>query len=161
MKILHLPGLAALPLIVLLAPLSCSAPEEGEEETLQDVTPHEVLVTDFSTLVDREWKLVNLCGERIPEDAGVSLVFLEDDRVAGSASVNRYNGSFRSTDAGIEAGPMASTRMAGPPEAMEREQKYLAALADAKSVSLIGGDVLVIAVENQELPLRFEAAETP
>ena len=161
MKISILPKPAWLVLIAVFAVFSCNAPEEVEEQTIQDVMPQEVLVTDFASLAGSEWKLADLCGEAVAEDAGMTLSFLEEGRVAGGASVNRYNGPFLLADDGVEAGPFATTRMAGPPEAMERERAYLAALAAAKSVSTIGGDQLVIAVDGRELPLRFEVVESP
>ncbi len=119
-------------------------------------------MTDFSELEGRTWVLVDLCGEKIPEDARqVTLEFMEDGHVAGAAPVNRYHGEFIMTDEGLEVGPLASTMMAGEPEAMDRERAYLAAIGTATSLGLAEGDVLVIAVENQELPLRFEAVEEP
>lgn len=149
------------PLIALIAPMSCNPSEEVDEQALQDVTPQEVIVTDFSTLVGSEWRLVDFCGDAIPDDAGVTLAFLDGGRVAGSASVNRYNGAFATGEDGLDVGPFATTRMAGPPEAMERERDYLAALTSAKSVSTISGDQLVIAVDGRDLPLRYEVVQSP
>jgi heat shock protein HslJ len=53
------------------------------------------------------------------------------------------------------------TRMAGPPEAMEREAKYLAALEAAKSVARSASGELLITVADKELPLRFVATDPP
>jgi heat shock protein HslJ len=60
-------------------------------------------------------------------NAAVSLVFLAPDRVGGAASVNRYSGSF---DLGPDGritwkGSFATTRMAGRPELMTQESRYL------------------------------------
>jgi heat shock protein HslJ len=53
----------------------------------------------------------------------------EDGRVSGSAGINRLMGDYTLTDDLLAFGVIATTRMAGPPERMEAEQRFLAALA--------------------------------
>ena len=50
----------------------------------------------------------------------------DGNRISGSAGVNRYSGKAE-TDGknGLVVGPLITTRMGGPPEAMERESAYL------------------------------------
>lgn len=51
------------------------------------------------------------------------------DKVSGFAGVNRYTGSFETEpDGSIKFGPLATTKMAGTPEAMAAESAYLKAL---------------------------------
>jgi heat shock protein HslJ len=135
--------------------------EKIEEDTIVEVTPEEVLVTDLASFIGSEWKLVDLCGEAVPEDSRASLMFLPEERITGSGSVNRFNGTLRLVDGSIEVGPLATTRMAGPPEDMERESAFMAALGSAKSISTIDEDQLIIAVEDKELPLRFKVTTRP
>lgn len=159
MKIQHLPKWIALPALLCLAPLSCNPPEDVDEKTLEDVTPREIVVSDLSELAGTHWRLVDFFGDVMPDDAGATLSFDLDGRISGGASVNRFNGPIELTDDGIQTGPFASTRMAGPPDAMEREQKYLAALAAIKSIHKIGDDRLVIQIDGQDLPLRYTAMD--
>lgn len=118
-------------------------------------------VADLASLENTHWRLINLCGKAMAADAGVTLSFLPEGRIGGRAAVNRYSGEFRLVDGALKAGPFMTTRMAGPPEAMEREQAYLAALGAAKGVAKSAAGELVITVEGNEHPLRFAAAEEP
>jgi heat shock protein HslJ len=157
-------SVVSLGMLTLLA--SCR-PENSQEDRQQiepvpvEVSPQEIPVTDLAPLVGREWKLIDLCGVEVPEDSKASLTFLADERITGSGSVNRFNGPMRLVDGRIDTGPIATTRMAGPPEDMEREHLYLNALGSAKNISTLGDDQLIIAVEDKELPLRFRSATTP
>ena len=162
MKMKTITSFISVAAICLVIPLtSCKPGDEFEESTVQDVMPQEVLVTDLAPLVGSNWKLVDLCGEDVSGETSMTLEFMPEERISGGAAVNRFNGSLRLADDGIEVGPMATTRMAGPPEAMELESTYLAALAAAKSISTLGADKLIIAVEDKDLPLRFESVTEP
>ena len=56
----------------------------------------------------------------------ITLAIGADGRVSGSAGVNRYFGQAEAgKDDKITFGPMGSTRMGGPPEAMKQEQNFL------------------------------------
>ncbi len=160
MKFPHLKKSLALPVILLVSPLSCTPPEEADEMTLEDVTPQEVVVTDLSILAESSWRLVDFYGASVADDAGMTLTFGDDGRVSGGASVNRFNGPIELSSDAIQIGPFATTRMAGPPEAMERERDYLAALAAMKAIHQIGDDKLVVLVDGRELPMRFEKMES-
>jgi len=134
------------------------AREASEKEA---AASSEHIVTDLAMLAGSEWNLIDLCGEPMPEDASINLLFYEEGRISGSASVNRYNSPIRIVDGVIQQGPVAVTRMAGPPELMERESAYLAAISTAQTIQLVGDDQLIITVENKEYPLLFEAAPQP
>ncbi|MEZ5275139.1 MAG: YbaY family lipoprotein [Opitutaceae bacterium] len=83
-------------------------------------------------LENTDWILVELNGK--PFEAGTSLktptLRFDDETgmVAGNSGVNQYGGSYTVRGDSIEFGPMRSTMMAGPPEAMDLEQAFLAAL---------------------------------
>jgi heat shock protein HslJ len=68
----------------------------------------------------------------VPKSPSVELGFKAD--VASGRAVNTYNGPYSATPEGkIKIGPLASTLMAGPPEAMAVEQAYFKALEKAAS----------------------------
>ena len=102
-----------------------------------------------------EWTLVELDGETVEigeAELPPSLALdLEEARVTGSGDVNRFTGSFALSEGELRFGPLATTRMAGPEEAMQREQAFLDALArvtgyelDDRTLTLLtGGDVVV------------------
>jgi heat shock protein HslJ len=66
------------------------------------------------------------------------LLDLEESRVAGSGGVNRITGTFALSADKLRFGPLATTLMAGPEPAMERERAFLAALARVTSYELDG-----------------------
>lgn len=84
-------------------------------------------------LENTDWILVELNGK--PFEAGTTLKAPslrfdgETGMVAGNSGVNQYGGGYTLKGDSIEFGPMRSTMMAGPPEAMDLEQSFLAALA--------------------------------
>lgn len=77
--------------------------------------------------------------------AGTTLtaVFAGDGTLTGDAGVNRFTTTFRTgATAGlataITIAPAATTRRAGEPEAMEQEERFLAALDDAETFTIQG-----------------------
>ena len=84
---------------------------------------------DPVTLSYTIWRLAELGGAQvvaIDEERGPHLVLdLEESRVAGSGGVNRIMGTFVLAEDELRFGPLASTRMAGPEEAMEQERAFL------------------------------------
>lgn len=55
-----------------------------------------------------------------------------DGRVSGSGGCNRINGKAEISGSRIHFGPVASTRMACAPAAMDQEAKFIEALGDAR-----------------------------
>jgi heat shock protein HslJ len=98
-----------------------------------------------------EWTLVELEGEphlKGAEGNAPSLVLdLEESRVSGSGGVNRLTGTFALSEDELRFGPLMTTRMARPEDAMRREQVFLEALGhvdsyelDGQSLALLAGD---------------------
>lgn len=127
--------------------------EAGETDNTNGV---EVLVNDLSQLFGIEWLLFDLCGDEVAPDAGVSLVFDKDGRVSGNASVNRYSGPAAMDDSKVKFGSFITTRMAGHPDDMARESRYLHTLSAAYSIRILGEDELMVDVEGTDSPMRFK-----
>jgi heat shock protein HslJ len=107
------------------------------------------------TLAYTEWTLVELAGQPVDvreDELAPSLVLdLEESRVAGSGGVSRLMGSFALSEDELRFGPLATTMMAGPEAAMQREREFLAALErvtsyqlDGRSLTLFAGEEAVI-----------------
>ncbi len=80
------------------------------------------------------WVLESFAGESMPVDSvpGVMSQFsLADGTVTGNGGVNSFNGTYELSGEDISFGPLASTRMSGPPDAMEQETRFLQALEAA------------------------------
>lgn len=81
-----------------------------------------------------------------------------DGKVTGRGGVNRYHGGYELDGDKLTLSPVASTMMAGPPDAMEQEAAYFRALGSAASYS-IEGDTLTLSDTGGESLLEFRAAE--
>ncbi|HEX4745297.1 MAG TPA: META domain-containing protein [Gaiellaceae bacterium] len=84
-----------------------------------------------------EWKLVELDGEPLElvgQERRPTLVLdLEESYVSGSGGVNRLMGTFALSESELRFGPLATTLMAGPEDAVARERAFLDALARVTS----------------------------
>lgn len=96
-----------------------------------------------------EWRLVELGDmpvELEEDSAAPHLVLdLEESRVAGSGEVNRIMGTFVLAEDELRFGPLATTLMAGPEEAMTRERAFLDALEAVTSYELDGRSLVLLA----------------
>ena len=79
--------------------------------------------------------------------SGPELELAADGRVTGSTGVNRLVGTYTVVDGHVSLGPVATTLMAGPEDAMRVEARLLALLsgplhaeADAAGLALTGSD---------------------
>ena len=70
------------------------------------------------------------------------LTFDGDGQVFGLAGVNRVRGTWRLDADTLTFGPMACTLLAGPPDAMTREQQVLRLLGSPLTVAALDGDTL-------------------
>jgi heat shock protein HslJ len=98
------------------------------------------------------WTLAAIDGEAV-EAVGATpdLRVFEDGKVAGVAGVNRFNAEIQATDGRVLFGPVATTKMAGPPEAMELENTYLARLGAVSSYEVEGDTLRLWAGDNEAL----------
>ncbi len=89
------------------------------------------------TLLGDEWNIVSLAGVPLIEDSTVTLAFLEDHRVAGSASCNRFMGGFNLDDEGLRFTSMATTLMACADDSLaDQEQRFLELLESVVSFDI-------------------------
>jgi heat shock protein HslJ len=92
------------------------------------------------------WTVVELDGATVADEGAPHLVFdLEESRVAGSGGVNRLMGSFSLAEDELSFGPLATTMMAGPDDAMQRERQFLDALGRVSSYELDGPALTLLA----------------
>jgi heat shock protein HslJ len=84
-------------------------------------------------LAGSNWRAETVAGERVPDDVAVTIGFGAGGRIAGRSGCNRYTGEVRAAgDGRLEVGPVATTRMACPPEQARFEAAFLAALQGAE-----------------------------
>jgi len=111
-------------------------------------------------LIGTEWQLQDLCGETVITNSRASLAFAADGAISGNGNINRFNGRITVEETTLKVGPLASTKMAGPPAAMAQESKYLQALRSATSLR-VEGDSLTVACADSNKPLIFTKVTKP
>ncbi len=111
----------------------------------------------LSRLIERDWIVVAV-GDTTLTAPNPSLRFLGDGSLSGSTGVNRMFAQYEIRDGVLEVGAAGCTLMAGPPEAMEVEGRFLSALQAGGAIGL-SGDVLEIGSGDERLVLRAEPAE--
>jgi heat shock protein HslJ len=103
------------------------------------------------TLAYTEWTLVELEGEPVETGEGEvapTLVLDLEEARAGSGGVNRLAGTFALAEDELRFGPLMTTRMAGPENAMRREHAFFAALERVTSYEL-DDRTLTLLAENE------------
>jgi heat shock protein HslJ len=102
--------------------------------------PEKAGAASIADLAGAEWTLVGLDGAPLPAGTDAPTARFEAGAVAGFGGCNRYRGAVRETSPGaLEIGPLAGTRMACAPPAMDLEGRFLAALAEATRYALADG----------------------
>ncbi|EWT03309.1 hypothetical protein N865_18995 [Intrasporangium oryzae NRRL B-24470] len=91
------------------------------------------------------------------------LAFGDDGRLSGSTGVNRLIGQYEVEGDVIRFGNAGSTRMAGLPEAMEQESRFLAVITGDVTYSLMGDRLVLGPVPGGAVPaaVLMEQAAVP
>lgn len=114
---------------------------------------------DPEGLLGTSWELIEVEGEvllEVPEERPTMTLLESERRATGSTGVNTFNGSYSLEGRSLEFGPIAATRRAGSPAAMELETRLLASLERVDRLRYIEGD-LVLTFEGEML-LRWRRA---
>jgi heat shock protein HslJ len=83
---------------------------------------------------------------------------LTGGRATGNSGCNSFTASYELNQERLEFGPIASTRMACEPAAMEQEARFLSILAAVRSYSRYGnGSLSIIAPDGRAIRFRPRA----
>ncbi|MCX6431764.1 MAG: META domain-containing protein [Actinobacteria bacterium] len=137
--------LGALALMTLSA--ACTSSTGGSTSVTTPAGP-----TGGDGLVGPAWALSSAAVDSIDLTAfGITIAFTDTD-VSGSSGVNTYAGAFTSSPEGaMDFGPLATTRMAGPDDAMKAETVYLAVLDTVTGYSVSQTELDLFAGQNEVL----------
>ena len=115
---------------------------------------------DPASLEGVEWHLIESSEASVHlGEAGIVARF-DGSQMSGFSGVNQYTGAYSAeADGSFEAGPLASTLMAGPETLMQVEAAYLALLDEAESFSVEGDRLTLTTAEGKRL--TFQVAATP
>lgn len=83
-----------------------------------------------SLLTGGEWIVESLGGKPVIDGSSVTILFLEEDRVAGSSSCNRFIGGYKLTGEGLSFHQLGGTMMACEEPLGEQETRFLGLLRD-------------------------------
>jgi heat shock protein HslJ len=101
------------------------------------------------------WRLVLLAGRPPAADTrgAVTLTFDGDGMLYGMAGVNRVRATWSSADDQLAVGPLVSTMLAGPQDAMATEQALLALLAGPLAATVDDGGMRLVSQDGTEAVL--------
>jgi heat shock protein HslJ len=97
-----------------------------------------------SPLVGATFRVTAIEGVPTLAEPTAELTFGEDGRLSGRATVNRIMGPYTLVGDALTFGALAATMMAGPPEAMDQEQRLHQALGRCTRVVTGGVDGEVV-----------------
>ncbi|MGV1003288.1 MAG: META domain-containing protein [Candidatus Nanopelagicales bacterium] len=135
-------GLSTVPVLLLVSGMAgCSSDGTAANEA----SPAGATVAATQPpLTDSKWDLTGATIDDVV-DRRITLEF-KGEKVSGFSGVNRYMGSFESPAPGeMKFGPLASTMMAGPDDAMAAEAAYLAELAKVTGYRLEADKLILVA----------------
>lgn len=128
---------------------ACAAPPAGSP------------AAEAPALGGADWRLVELDGQPLASVAARQPPTLRFDpatgRVSGATGVNRIGGPYRLQGQQLTLGPLAGTRMAGPPDAMALEDAVLAMLGRVAGAQVRQGRLALVDAGGRVLA-RFEPA---
>ena len=104
------------------------------------------------TLDGSAWLLTGWSeSDREPSAFKITANFAEG-QISGKSAVNSYFGSYKLGPGGnFAVGPTGSTRMAGPPEAMQAEQTFFKLLDQVRTYRRTGGELTLADADSKAL----------
>jgi heat shock protein HslJ len=104
------------------------------------------------------WTLAAIDGEPVAEVGKVpTLEIAADGSAGGAGGVNRFRTTVEAAEGRLSSGPVAATKMAGPPAAMELEQAYLTRFQEVTGFTVERDTLHLLAGEAEAL--RFTRNE--
>jgi len=106
-----------------------------------------------AALAGTSWRIVDIAGADVSQAEGYALSF-EADRLSGRAGCNSFGGAYRLGPDGLQAGPLATTRMACPGARMEHERVVARILGERVHLSHPDGATLLMQAPSGTIRLR-------
>ena len=122
--------------------------------------PDDAPAAPGSPLVGATFRVTAIEGVPTLDEPTAELTFGDDGRLSGRATVNRIMGPYTLEGDALVFGALAGTMMAGPPEAMDQEQRLHRVLA--RCARVVTGDVdgsVVLVDDDGDALVALEYAE--
>jgi putative lipoprotein len=101
-------------------------------------------VAAAALLAGSEWRPTEIGGVEVPAGADMFVRFGGEGKLRGHGGCNGFFGTYKLTGDAIEIGKLGATRMACPAPIMDRETRFLEALANARRFARDGIDLSLI-----------------
>lgn len=108
-----------------------------------------------------EWVVEDIGEGGIVDGSRVTIEFLDDDRVAGRGSCNRFMGGWNLTGEGLSFSQLASTRMACAPALMNQEQRFLELMSEVHHFRIGQNGELILLTPDGEAVRAFQSSDKP
>ena len=118
-------------------PLGASSADAGKKYSW---TARACDMADVNQAARKEWTLVSLNGKEVVAEKPPTMKF-EDGKLSIFGGINRLSGSYALVDDSVVMGSLVSTKMAGDPALMEREQELAKALAAVDAFEVSGNEL--------------------
>lgn len=97
-----------------------------------------------TSLYGEEWVVEDIAGQGVIDMSHASIQFLEDGRLAGSATCNRMLGRFEVSGRDLSIGQVGTTMMACPDALMYQERKLLDLLPTVTRYRIDASNALIL-----------------
>jgi len=130
------------------------APGDGTETYTWK--PHVCGKVSVNSAAGREWRLVTLKGKKVTTERSPTMKF-DSGKLSIFGGVNRLSGSYALIGDNVVMGDLITTKMAGPPELMELERNFAAALKYVNGFHVHGEDLELLT--DEDVVATFEPAD--
>src|SRR5271163_3580405 len=107
------------------------------------------------SLLGTEWLLTDLPGTTVIINSKASFSVIEDSRITGNASCNRFTGAIEINGNTIKFGPLASTRMACGDDALTAQETQFLKFLSATNRFDMRDPCLLLFAQGYNQPLHF------
>lgn len=97
------------------------------------------------------WQPTLLGADEIAADSGMFVLFAVDGSIKGNGGCNNFFGSLQTTDGELSVGELGASRMACPPEIMDREMAFMKALQDTTQFEMGENSLQLLGAGNELL----------
>lgn len=106
-----------------------------------------------SLLTGAEWRIENVAGQEVIDNAEITIAFDADGRVSGRAGCNGFSGMFELTGEGLRFGQMVATMMACPEPQMVQERRVFNALDAVRRFDIDASGALLLIGGAEDAPI--------
>lgn len=106
-------------------------------------------IADVNTAANKTWTLTALAGSPVDAATPPTMLFSKG-RLSVFGGVNQITGSYALVHDAVVMGELVSTRMAGPPDLMDLESRFIKALSGVNGFT-VAGDKLTLLTDGNEV----------